>query len=106
MDRPTSAAPASTSAAAANRNPAGATGTTATATRGDRRRAVIPAGAPAARGGSILLDHPLRAVSQLLRPQPLVVRQSVAMPPHELVQDPADLLAVEQQFHLVPALLP
>jgi hypothetical protein len=71
-----------------------------------RRRARGPAGAPAARGCSrVVLCHPLRAVSQLLSPQPLISR-SVAAPPHEVVQDPADLLAVEQQLHLVLALLP
>jgi hypothetical protein len=54
MDRPTSAAPASTSAVVTNRNPAG--------WRGDRRRTGIPLGASAARGGSrAVLGRPARS---------------------------------------------
>ncbi len=45
-------------------------------------------------------------MSKLLRPQPPVVRRSVAAPPHELVQGPADLRAAEQRPRLVLALLP
>jgi hypothetical protein len=54
MDRPTSAAPVSTSPAVARRNPAGATwgGARHRHPRGDRRRVCIPAGAPAARGAA------------------------------------------------------
>jgi hypothetical protein len=109
MDRPTSAAPVSTSAGVANRNPAtviaAAAATTTTTTPAGT--AGVPAfrRAPRWRGGSVVLGHPLRAVGQLLRPQPLVVRQSVATPPHYLVLDPTDLLEVEQQLHLVLALL-
>jgi hypothetical protein len=88
MDHPTSAAPATTSAVVANRNPAGpAGGATAgggappTPSLRDCRRAGGPAGVPAARGASVVLGHPLQAVGQLLRQQPRVVRRSVAALP-------------------------
>ena len=48
----------------------------------------------------------LRAVPKLLRAQPLIVRRRVAPPPHEVVLDTLLLRAVEQQLHLVLALLP
>jgi hypothetical protein len=64
-----------------------------------------PAGRAAAWGHGIVLGHLLLAVLQLLRQQPLVVRLSVTLPPHQVAHDTAYQQAVEQQLHLVLAIL-
>ena len=70
------------------------------------RADLTPPGCATAGGYSLVLSHLLRAMAQLRRPQPLVCRRRMAAPPHQVVRDAPHLLAVEQQLHLVLALLP
>ena len=75
---------------------------------GGNRRPSSGPGLPreaAARGGCVVLLHLLRAESQLLQPQPLVVRRHMPAPQHQVARCAAHRLAVEQQLHLVLALL-
>ena len=56
-------------------------------------------------GGRRILRHVLAAVNQLLLAQPLVVGGCVTPPAHRIARDAAHPAAVEQQLHLVLALL-
>ena len=76
--------------------------------QGSRRNRCGAAGTAcgaAAGGSSIVLRHLLRAVRQLIQAQPRVVGRGVAPPTHQVASDAADGLAVEQQLHLMFALL-